>query len=58
MSAVPVLTERAGGNVALADRFLVSSFIFSIVTIPLSMWCFSCFYGQERDPEPVCRILL
>jgi predicted permease len=45
LSAVPVLTERAGGNVAIVNQFLVSSFIFSIVTIPLSMWCFSHFYG-------------
>ena len=44
LSAVPVLTERAGGNVALANQFLVSSFMFSIVTIPLAMWCFSYFY--------------
>jgi len=45
LSAVPILTERAGGNVALANQFLVSSFTFSIVTIPLSMWCFSLFYN-------------
>ena len=44
LSAVPVLTERARGNVALANQFLVSSFMFSIVTIPLAMWCFSYFY--------------
>lgn len=45
LSAVPILTERAGGNVALANQFLISSFTFSIVTIPLSMWCFSLFYN-------------
>ena len=44
LSAVPVLTERARGNVALANQFLVSSFICSILTIPLSMWLFSVLY--------------
>lgn len=44
LSAVPVLTERANGNVALTNQFLISSFVFSIVTIPLCMWCFSVLY--------------
>ena len=45
LSAVPVLTERARGNVALTNQFLVSSFMFSIITIPLTMWCFSYFFN-------------
>jgi len=45
LSAVPVLTERARGNVALVNQFLVSSFMFSIITIPLTMWCFSYFFN-------------
>jgi malate permease and related proteins len=45
LSAVPVLTERAGGNVALVNQFLVASFTFSILTIPLTMWCFSYFFN-------------
>jgi predicted permease len=44
LSAAPVLTERAGGNVALSNQFLISSFLFSIITIPLSMWCFGALY--------------
>jgi predicted permease len=44
LSAVPVLTERAGGKVALVNQFLVSSFMFSILTIPLTMWCFGYFF--------------
>ena len=44
-AAVPVLTERANGNVALVNQFLISSFMFSIITIPLTMWCFNVFYG-------------
>lgn len=44
LSAVPVLIERAKGNVALGNQFLISSFVASIITIPLSMWCFSVFY--------------
>jgi predicted permease len=45
LTAVPILTERAKGNVALVNQFLISSFMFSIVTIPLSLWCFDYFYG-------------
>jgi len=45
LSAVPVLTERAKGNVALTNQFLISSFIFSILTIPFSLWCFNTFYN-------------
>lgn len=44
LTAVPVLTERAKGNVALSNQFLISSFIFSIITIPLSLWLFSILY--------------
>jgi predicted permease len=44
LSAVPVLTERAKGNVPLSNQFLISSFICSIVTIPLCMWCFNTYY--------------
>jgi len=45
LSAVPVLTERAQGNVALVNQFLISSFMFSVLTIPLSLWCFEIFYN-------------
>ena len=44
LSAVPVLTERVRGNVPLVNQFLISSFIFSILTIPLSLWCFDILY--------------
>lgn len=44
LSAVPVLTARANGNASLANQFLISSFICSVVTIPICLWCFSIFY--------------
>ena len=44
LSAVPVLTERIRGNIALVNQFLISSFVFSILTIPLSLWCFDVLY--------------
>lgn len=44
LSAVPVLTARAKGNVSMTNQFLISSFICSILTIPFCMWCFSVFY--------------
>lgn len=45
LSAVPVVTERARGNVALTNQFLVSSFVFSIITIPIFIWTFTRLYG-------------
>ena len=44
LSAVPVLTERAKGDVARTNQFLISSFTASLITIPLSLWCFSVLY--------------
>jgi malate permease and related proteins len=40
LSAVPVLTERAKGNTSIANQFLISSFVFSILTIPVTIWLF------------------
>ncbi len=44
LAAVPVVTERAKGNVALTNQFLVSSFMFSIITIPVFLWIFTTLY--------------
>ncbi len=44
LSAVPVLTARAKGNVSISNQFLISSFICSILTIPLCLWFFSVYY--------------
>ena len=41
ITAVPILTERAGGDRNIASQFVVASFIFSVVTIPAMVFLFS-----------------
>jgi predicted permease len=44
VTAIPLLTERAGGNRAIVNQFIVSSFITSLLTIPLMISLFSTFF--------------
>ena len=44
ITAIPILTERCGGNQGITDQFLVSSFIFSVVSIPIVLYLFSIFF--------------
>ncbi len=44
ISASPVLVERAGGNTSLANQMLLGSFLFSILTVPITMMIFSRLY--------------
>jgi predicted permease len=44
ITAIPILTERCGGNQGITDQFLVGSFIFSVVTIPIVLYLFSIFF--------------
>jgi len=44
VTATPILTERAGGNKAISTQFVLSSFIFSIVTVPAMFLLFSHFF--------------
>ena len=44
VTATPILTERAGGNKAISTQFVLSSFIFSIITIPSMFHLFSQFF--------------
>jgi len=41
LTTVPVLVEREGGNMQLANQFVVASFLFSIFSIPLMMSIFN-----------------
>ena len=45
VTAVPLLTERAGGNRAIVNQFIVTSFIFSLITIPTMVSLFSLFFA-------------
>jgi len=40
----PILTERAGGNKSISTQFVFSSFIFSVISIPLIFWLFSHYF--------------
>jgi len=44
VTATPILTERAGGNKSISNQFVLSSFIFSIVTVPTMFHIFSQFF--------------
>lgn len=44
ITGIPIVTERAGGNRAITNQFILASFIFSIVSIPLIFNLFSTFF--------------
>lgn len=44
VTTVPILVNRLKGNVALADQFLVASFLFSLVSLPLAVWIFGLVF--------------
>lgn len=41
VTATPILTERAGGNKAISNQFVLSSFIISVITLPVIFQIFS-----------------
>lgn len=44
VTAVPLVTERMGGNRAIVSQFMVGSFIVSLITIPLMIFLFDTLY--------------
>jgi predicted permease len=44
ITAIPILTERSGGDQAITDQFLIGSFVFSVVSIPAIIYLFSIFF--------------
>jgi predicted permease len=44
ITAIPILTQRCGGNQGITDQFLVGSFLFSLVSIPVILYLFSLFF--------------
>ena len=44
VTATPILTERVGGNKAISNQFVLSSVVFSIISIPLVFRLFSQFF--------------
>lgn len=45
ITAIPIFAERSGGNRVVASQFVVGSFLFSIVSIPLMIYLFSMFFS-------------
>jgi predicted permease len=43
VTATPILTERASGNKSISNQFVLSSFIFSIVSVPIMFQLFNQF---------------
>jgi predicted permease len=41
ITAIPLLAERSGGNRVISGQFIVASFIFSIISIPVVLYLFS-----------------
>ncbi len=41
VTATPLITDRNGGNRAIVNQFLLSSFLFSLISIPLMMYLFT-----------------
>jgi malate permease and related proteins len=44
ITAIPIFTERLGGNRAIASQYIVGSFIFSLISIPVIIYLFSLFF--------------
>jgi predicted permease len=44
VTATPILTERAGGNKAISNQFVLSSVVFSIISVPSIFHLFSQFF--------------
>jgi len=44
VTAVPILTERAGGNKNIATQFVLASFVASMITLPALFLLFNYFF--------------
>jgi predicted permease len=44
VTAIPIFAERSGGNRILTSQFIVGSFLFSLITIPIMLSLFSLFF--------------
>jgi len=44
VTAVPLITERAGGNRAIVNQFIVASFSISLISIPFIIFLFELYF--------------
>ena len=45
VTAVPLVTERVGGDRTIVNQFVVGSFTLSLISIPLMVYLFELFYN-------------
>lgn len=43
ITIAPIITERFGGNSSIVNQFLLSSFLFSLISIPIAVTLFDIF---------------
>ena len=48
ITAIPIIAERANGNRAITNQFVVASFIAALVTIPAIMLLFNLFFAAPQ----------
>lgn len=44
ITAIPIFAERCGGNRAIGSQFVVGSFIFAVISIPVMIYLFNLFF--------------
>jgi predicted permease len=44
ITAIPILTDKAGGNVSISNQLLISSYVVSMISIPIMILLLSNFY--------------
>lgn len=44
LTAVPIVVERAGRNRSIVNQFMFTSFVFSLITIPVMMYLFGLYF--------------
>jgi hypothetical protein len=45
VTAIPIITEREGGNRNIVNQFMVASFLFSLISLPAMLLLFSRFFS-------------
>ena len=44
VTAIPIVTERAGGNRTIVNQFIIASFSISLISVPLMIYLFNQFF--------------
>lgn len=45
VTAVPLVTERSGGDRSIVNQFIVGSFVISLISIPIMIYLFEMFFA-------------